>query len=77
MKKANGLGKHIDQAVAAMREAHKANPDMTKKELHDYAVAAAGGAMQITKAADRAIWAAVYRVSKKCQEVEDFEHELF
>jgi Na+-translocating ferredoxin:NAD+ oxidoreductase RnfG subunit len=71
MRKANGLGKNIENAIGAMKAEYK-NRQMSKKELFDFAVAAAGGEMEVTKRAERAIWAAVYRTWRDPKEIAEY-----
>jgi len=60
MIKANGLGEHIDQAIEKMEEAHRAGENDKKKI---FAIGKATiNAVKITKAAERTLWSAVYRI---------------
>lgn len=64
MQKANGLGSNIDKAIETMKSEYRNNRSLSKKQLYDIAVKAAGGPTEVTKVASRAIWSAVYRIAE-------------
>lgn len=74
MEKANGLGPRIDNSIATMKAAYRTNNSLTKKQLHDIAIEKAGGAIWVTKVADRKIWAAVFDLLRNPVEHKDNDY---